>query len=207
MLLAAAMALSPLAVLASVLLLTTENGVRKAGAYAVGWVVAVAAVGALTLVATSRLDSTSSGTSTASAVLDLVLGLVLVALALRRRVAAGVDDAEPGWMQRLDHMSPLVALGFGLFMPPYVIAAAGANSIVRADGHGDSSVVAVLVFTLVASLGVLVPWVLALTSRSADRWIASWRTWLLGNWRAVLFWLLLVVGGWLVAKGAAELLS
>ena len=205
MLLAVAMAISPLAVLASVLLLTTERGVRKAGAYAVGWVLAVGAVGALTLVADAHLDTASDGASTASAVLDVVLGAVLVVLALRRRAGGTSSRAEPGWMRRLDAMSPLVALGFGLFMPPYVIAAAAANDIVRDDGSGGSTVLAVVVFTIVASLGVLVPWILALTSRSADRWIATWRAWLLGNWQAVLFWLLLVVGLWLVAKGAYAL--
>jgi hypothetical protein len=207
-LLAVAMAVSPMALLASVLLLTTERGTAKAGAYAAGWVLAVAACGALTIWADSHLDvKPGSSTSTASAVLDVVLGVVLLGLAVRRRVHGAGSAAEPGWMSRLDRMSPFVAVGFGLFMPPYVIAVAGANNIVRADGSssGDHVVLAVVVFTIVASLGVIVPWAFAITSSRSDEVIARWRSWLMANWRQMLVWLLLVIGAYLVAKGVIEL--
>ncbi len=208
-LLAVAMAVSPMAILASVLLLTTEHGTVKAGAYAAGWVVAVAICGGLTIWAADHLDARpGSTTSTASAVLDVVLGVVLLVLALRRRSMGSGSVAEPGWMSRLDRMSPFVALGFGLFMPPYVMAVAGANNIVRADGSasGERVVLAVVVFTIVASLGVIVPFTFAVASSRSDEVIARWRTWLMANWRQMLMWLLLVIGAYLVAKGVIELL-
>ena len=207
-LLAVAMAVSPLAVLASVLLLTTEGGTAKAGAYAVGWVTAVAVCGALTVWADAHLTTTpGSTTSTASAVLDVVLGVVLVGLALRRRARGPAGVGEPGWMGRLDRMSPFVALGFGLFMPPYVIAVAGANNIVRADGSpgGANVVVAVVVFTVVASLGVLVPFGLAVVSSRSDEVLGRWRGWLMAHWSELLVWLFVVIGGYLVVKGVVEL--
>lgn len=209
-LMALVMALSPLAVLASVLLLTTERGVRKAGAYAVGWLVAVGAVGALTVYAESRLPGSSGGgTSTTSAVIDLVLGAVLVLWSFRRRVAANADASGPGWVRRLDDMSPLVAAGFGLFMPPYAIAVAAVNSILQADGSGGGAdvVVPVAVFTVLASLGVIVPVVLAVSSSASEAILARWRTWLLGHSNEVLFWMLLVIGAYLAAKGAYGLLG
>lgn len=207
LLLTVAIALSPTGVLACVLLLTTERGTAKAWAFAIGWVVAIGAVGALTLVADSMVDSTSDTASTASAWISIVLGVVLVLGALRRRARSGGVAEEPSWMGRLDRMPVLVALGFGLFMPPYVVAAAAANSIVKSSGTGAATTTAVCVVVVVASLGVVVPCVVAVTAPQSDRWIATWRAWLLRNWTTVLIWLLVVVGVWLIAKGAYELLS
>lgn len=213
LLLGIAMAISPLAVLASVLLLTTERGTLKAVAYAVGWVVAVGAVGVLTVLASSQVDAApGSSTSTSLAALDVALGVLLVGWAFRRRAVlggAGLDGAvpQPGWMRRLDGMSPVVALGFGLFMPPYAVAVAAASSIIRADGtgRGSGAAVAVVGFTVIASLGVIVPPALAVAStRSADA-LGRLRGWLLDRWPTVLFWMLLVLGAYLVAKGVYAL--
>ena len=110
-------------------------------------------------------------------------------------------------MYKPDRMPVPVALGFGLFMPPYVVAAAAANSIVKSSGSGGATTTAVCVVVVVASLGVLVPCVVAVTAPQSDRWISAWRSWLLRKWTTVLFWLLIVVGVWLVGKGVYELLS
>ncbi len=207
LLLAVAIALSPTGVLACVLLLTTERGTTKAWAFAIGWVAAIGAVGALTLVADSLVDSSSDAVSTGSALVSIGLGAVLLVVAVRRRARAGDGPEEPSWMGRLDRMPVPVALGFGLFMPPYVVAAAAANSIVKSSGSGGVTTTAVCVVVVVASLGVLVPCVVAVTAPQSDRWISAWRSWLLRKWTTVLFWLLIVVGVWLVGKGVYELLS
>jgi hypothetical protein len=208
-LLALVMGLSPLAVLASVLLLTMDRGKAKAAAYAVGWVVATTLVGVLTLVVDSQVSMPSGSTSsTASAWLDVVLGVILIVVAFRHRGGqAGVS--EPSWMKRLDTMSPLVALGFGLFMPPYMLAAAGANNIVQADQPGGSTNVtlAVIVFTVVASIGVLVPLALAQFSSRSDEVLARWRAWLMANWAKVMVWLFSAIGVYLMAKGVYELVG
>ena len=207
-LLALAMGLSPLAVLASVLLLTVERGTVKAAAYAVGWVVATSLVGVATIAVDSWTDmAPGSTTSTASAWLDIGLGVALLVLAVRRRARGAAGATEPSWMRKLDSMSPLVALGFGLFMPPYVLAVAGANNIVQSSqSSGTSSVVlAVVVFTVVASVGVLVPLALAVFSSRSDEVLARWRTWLMANWPQLMVWLFVAIGVYLVAKGVYEL--
>jgi hypothetical protein len=211
-LLALVMGLSPLAVLASVLLLTMDRGKAKAAAYAVGWVVATSIVGVLTLVVDSQVSMPSgSSASTASAWLDVVLGVVLLVVAFRHRGGAtgGAAVAEPSWMKKLDAMSPFVALGFGLFMPPYMLAAAGANNIVQADQPGGSTNVtlAVIVFTVLASLGVLVPLALAQFSSRSDEVLARWRTWLMANWAKLMVWLFAAIGVYLLAKGVHELVG
>jgi Sap, sulfolipid-1-addressing protein len=203
------LAVMPLPVLASVLCLTTENGRAKAAALAAGWIAALAVIGIATVVLAGQVDTSSGSTaSTASAWLDVLLGVAAVVYGMYvRRQAASGTAAEPSWMGRLDAMSPWVAFGLGAFIPPYVIVIAGANSILRSQGSSSSNVVAVLIFTVVGSLGVIIPLLVATLSKDPDALLADWRTKLLANWHQVVFWLLLLVGIYLVIKGIYELTS
>lgn len=109
-------------------------------------------------------------------------------------------------MDRLDGVSWLAAFGLGLFIPPYVIAVAAGNELVRADLSTGRSVLAVVLFTAIGSLGVLVP-ILVTVVRPAQSAavIGSWRRWLELNWRGVVCWLLAAAAVFLVVKGLVEL--
>jgi hypothetical protein len=141
-------------------------------------------------------------------VLDIVLGLVagFFAWRTRRGARSGAPTAAPAWMDRLDGVSWLAAFGLGLFIPPYVIAVAAGNELVRADLSAGRSVLAVVLFTAIGSLGVLVP-ILVTVVRPAQSAavIGSWRRWLELNWRGVVCWLLAAAAVFLVVKGLVEL--
>ena len=83
------------------------------------------------------------------------------------------------------------------------------NSIVHGNAGGPAAnvVVPVVTFTVVASLGVIVPVAFAMLSSSSDDVIARGREWLLARWPTVLFWMLVVVGSYLVAKGVYLLVT
>ena len=208
LLLSLGVAFEPIPILAEVLLLTAERGRVKGAAFAAGWALAIGAVGLATLVVAGQVTvPPGSGASTASALVDLVLGLALAAWALRTRLMtrSAAGSTTPGWMSRLDHMSPVVAFGLGMLLPPYLLAAGVGNDIVRLDLSISAQIAHVAVFVVVGSLGVLVPLGLALArpARSATV-LARWRGWLLDHWPTVLFWLLVVFAAYLSGKGLAE---
>lgn len=206
LLIALVLAMSPMPVLASVLLLTTDHGRPKAAALAAGWFSALAVIGAATILLSGKITVHPSSTSgTVSAVVDVALGVLCVAYALRvrRRAAAGTDDT-PGWVGRLDRMPPLAAFALGAFLPPYVVVFAGANEIIRQDTTDTARAVATAVFVVIGSLGALLP-VLASAGAQGDARIERWRTWLMAHWQTVLSWLLLVAGVYLAVKGGVEL--
>jgi hypothetical protein len=150
-------------------------------------------------------DSTSS---TVSAVLDVVLGvaLIIVALTTRAKARRGGAGATPGWMKRLDTMAPAGAFALGMFLPPYLIAAGVANEIVRQNLDTSERVVAMVLFVVIGSMGVLIPiMVTVLRPRTSEAVLASWRTWLQDHWQVVMTGLLTVLGLYLVVKGISEL--
>ena len=147
LLLTLVIALEPLPVLGGVLLLTAERGRPKAIGFLLGWAFALAVIGVVIVLVGGEVSTSSGSTSSkVSAGLDIVLGLVLAAFALRTRAKAaqGTERATPGWMKRLDTMSPVAAFALGAFLPPYLLAVAVGNEIVRArsrqhraDRRGD----------------------------------------------------------------------
>jgi Sap, sulfolipid-1-addressing protein len=109
-------------------------------------------------------------------------------------------------MKRLDTMSPVAAFVLGMFLPPYVIAAAVGNDIIRQHLSTSSRVVAMTLYVIVGSIGILIP-ILVTVFRPAtsDAVLASWRRWLQLNWQMLMVWLFIGIGAYLMVKGIIEL--
>jgi hypothetical protein len=60
-------------------------------------------------------------------------------------------------------------------------------------------------YVVIGSIGILIPiMVTVLRPNTSDAVLASWRTWLQANWQRLMFWLLIGIGVYLVAKGILE---
>ena len=201
-------ALEPIPILGGVLLLTAKRGRRKAVGFLLGWAFALSIIGVAIVLVGGQVSTSSSSSSKASAGLDLVLGLLAVFYALRMRAKArqGGEQATPGWMKRLDTMSPVVAFALGMFLPPYLVAVAIGNDIVRQNLSTASRVVAMSLYVVVGSIGILIPiLVTVLRPSSSDAVLGSWRQWLQVNWQMLMVWLFIGIGAYLVVKGIIEL--
>jgi hypothetical protein len=107
LLLALALAVQPWSVLAAVLLVTSEGGVAKAMAYVAGWVLALAAVAAVTIALypeTPKVASGSPWTSWVQIAAGVVLGGWLLVRA--RRPGATRPDEQPPDTRQMDTQPP-----------------------------------------------------------------------------------------------------
>ncbi len=201
-------AFEPIPVLAGVLLLTAKRGRRKALGFLAGWALALAIIGVLIVVVGGQVSTSSDTSSTTSALIDVGLGIAIAVLALRQRAKArqGESHATPKWMARIDTMSPWAAFGIGMFVPPYLLAAAVGNDIVRQALTQTQRIVAMVLYVVIGSLGILIPiGVTVVRPDRSDAVLASWRRWLEANWQMVAVWMLVGIGGYLVVKGIFEL--
>jgi Na+/melibiose symporter-like transporter len=101
---AVAVAISVTAIIAVILILFTPKARTNSVAFLFGWVLGLTVVGTIVLIA-GDFASDDSGESTASGVVKLVLGLVLLLLAVRNwrsRPKAGEEPEMPGWMATID---------------------------------------------------------------------------------------------------------
>ena len=109
--------LSPIPIIAVVLMLATPRARVNGPAFLVGWVVGLAIVGGIVLVVAGGLDAASDdGPATWVSVLKLVLGALLALLGVKQwrgRPRGDEEAALPKWMTTIDHFGPAKALGFG----------------------------------------------------------------------------------------------
>ncbi|MEU3517530.1 GAP family protein [Streptomyces sp. NPDC006654] len=209
--LAAGVAVSPLPIVAIILILATPRGRRNGSLFALGWLVGLAGLGAVML-AVGGTGGASAHTHPATWVgaLKLALGVLLAvfgALQWRRRPRDPSQARLPKWMEAIDRFSPVKIVGLGLLLSagnlknaPLTIAAAA--SISSAGIPVPQQIGALAVFVVIASLGVLAPLAVYLVMGDRARGLlANWREWAARHNVAVLAVLFFVLGLKLVGDG------
>ncbi len=212
--LAIAVTISPIPIVAEILLLFTKKPVGNASAYLVGFAVGVAAVLGVLVVVANSVNLTRSGPSKGAAAIQLILGAGLLVAArrrLRRRSPPGQAAPTPKWMDGITGSTPLKSLGLGAVIgaanPKNIaVGVAGAVVISSAGLTAGQAVVAIVVYVVIAALGVATPLVVMVALHDRSRAILDgWKDWLGQNNAVVLAVLFLVFGVILIGKGVAGL--
>ncbi len=210
-------AISPVPVIAVILVLMGPRARGSGPAFLLGWVLGVgAAVTLLTVVGSAVDGGEAGGSRPVLGTVKILAGLGLVALAVRQwraRPAPGEESALPGWMSRAGEMGPgragVVAAALAALNPKNLLLCASGGAIIagaRPDVSDGGVAVAVAVFTVVASLTVLAPvGAFLLAPVAAGRRLESVRRWLSVNNTAVMAVMLLVLGTVVLGQGVAEL--
>jgi len=159
-------AISPIPIIAIILMLGTPRARVNGPAFAAGWVAGLAIVGAAVLVLAGGSASQGSGApATWTSVLKLAFGLLFLALAARMwrsRPKAGEQAAMPTWMGAIDGFGAGKALGMGALLSGVnpknlALTVAAATAIAQTGISGSQEGVALVVFIVLASLTILVP--------------------------------------------------
>ena len=210
-------AISPIPIVAVILMLLSGQAARTSTGFLAGGVVGIVVVTVVVLVLVGQAASTSAGQpSTASSVLKLVFGVLALALAVRQwreRPKPGEAAELPKWMSTIDSLTFGKALGLGFLLSAVnpknlVMCLAAGTAIGAAHLSGGGDVVAVVVFTVIAASTVAIPVIGYLTARSKMAGpLESLRDWLTQNNATVMVVLLLVIGVVLLGKGISGLTS
>jgi threonine/homoserine/homoserine lactone efflux protein len=161
---AVGVALSPIPIVAVVLMLGTSRARTNGVAFAVGWVAGLTGVAVIVLLLAGGAGS-GGDTSTAVDVVVLLFGLLLLATAVkqwRARPAPGETPEMPAWMSAVDHFTALRSLGLGVLLSGVnpknlALTLAAAASLAQADISAGGDTVAVAVFVALGSLTVAGP--------------------------------------------------
>ncbi|XVU26742.1 GAP family protein [Actinoplanes sp. CA-054009] len=212
---AVGVALSPVPIIAVILMLTTPRAKSNGPAFVLGWLAGLGVVGALVLLLAGPSASDGAGEPAAwVGWLKLVLGLLLLAVAVRQfrgRPRAGEPAAMPKWMDAIDQFGAGKALGFGALLSGanpknLLLAVAGAAAIAQTGIPGGQQAVAYAVFAVIGSIGVAAPVViyLALGKRSAGL-LAALKDWMAAHNAVIMSVLCLVIGAKLIGDAIGAL--
>ncbi len=106
---AVGVAISPVPIIAAVLMLMSARAKQTAPAFAAGWLAGLTVVGVIVLLLSDPADVSGDGTgSTVSGWIKIGLGVLFLALAAgqwRRRPHGGEEARLPGWMAAIDQMT------------------------------------------------------------------------------------------------------
>jgi hypothetical protein len=213
--LAIGVALSPVPIIAVVLMLTTPRAGSNGIAFVVGWLLALGVIGAIVLALAGPADASDNGEpATWASWLKLVLGVLLLVVAARQfrgRPHEGDEAALPKWMNAIDRFGPGKALGSGAALAGLnpknlLLAVGGAVAIAQTGISGGQQAVAYVVFAVIGTLGVGVPVVLylAMGKRSAEL-LGRLKAWMGHNNAVIMSVLCLVIGMKLVGDAISGL--
>lgn len=191
--LAAGVALSPLPVGALLLMLLSEHEIANARAFVLGWAGTLAVLAGAAAV--SGLSFRASDPPPAVHAVELASGVALLAAASvvwRRRTHATAGRRQSRWLAAVDGISQprafALAAALVLLNVKDAALAVGAGAVIADAGlPAGRTLLAIALFTAIASLTVAVPFGLAvLAGERADPTLRRWHGWLERNGTAVV---------------------
>ena len=207
-----AVTLDPLPLTAFLVVLPSERGLRKGAAFVFGWLVSLAAVVTITVLATgNNPPKPSTVPSLAALAVKIALGAVLVLIAVRRIRASRrpkPPKKPPKWQEHVDSMSPWFALGLAPALQPWVLIGAGAATVVEAKLSSWESFLALFLYCVLASSSYLFLEIYAAVRPARSQALMGQvRTWVDTHSDQVIIVGSLLIGLWLIADSLYLIVS
>ena len=212
---AVGVAISPIPIIAVILMLVTRQGRVNGPAFVLGWLIGLALIGILVIGVAGGVGASSGGEpATWVLVLELVLGSLLLLVALRQfrsRPNRGDAGETPSWMGAIDAFTPGRALGAGALLsglnPKNLLLAVGAAAtIAQMSIDMGQQAVAYFVFAFIATIGVAAPVAIffALGDR-APALLERMKAWMGHNNAVIMTILCLIIGVKLIGQALGGL--
>ena len=207
-----AITVDPLPLTAFIIILASKRGVHKGAFFVAGWLLSLAIVVAVTVLATgNNPPKPSTAPSLASLAVKIALGVVLLVIALRRYRRMGQPKKPkktPKWQAGVDSMSPWYALGLAPLTQPWGMIAAGAATVVQAKLAAWADYLALVYFCLLATASYLLMEIYGvLRPEQTQDFLRRLRQWIDVHTDQLIIWVSLVVGCWLIGKSIYLIVS
>jgi hypothetical protein len=213
--LAIGIAISPVPIIAVVLMLTTSRARVNGPAFILGWLLGLGVIGAIVLAIADPAKASNSGApATWASWLKIVLGTLLLLVAVRQFRGRPHDQeqaAMPKWMGAIDNFKPPAALGTGALLAGanpknLLLAVGGAVAIAQTGIGGAQQAVAYLIFAVIATIGIGAPVGIyfALGKRSQDI-LGRLKDWMAQHNAVIMSVLCLIIGAKLIGDAISAL--
>ena len=213
--LAVGIALSPVPIIAVVLMLTSRRAKVNGPVFVLGWLLGLGVVGAIALALAGAGGASTSGSPAVwVSWVEIALGVLLLLVAARqfRGRPHGEEQAQtPKWMATIDQTKPAAALGLAAVLsganPKNLLLAVGGAAAIAGTGiPGGQQAIAYLVFALIGTLGVGIPVGIyfAMGDRS-ETLLAGLKDWMSQHNAVIMSVLCLVIGAKLIGDAISSL--
>lgn len=213
---AVTVALSPIPIVAVVLVLDGPLARRSGPSFALGWVAGLTIVGVVVLLVVGA--TTDPGTDAATGVnwFMAVIGLVFLGMAAqqwKKRPKRGEAPKMPGWMATISSVSPTRAVLFGMALSGanpknLALTVAAGTAIANAELGATDSAIAILAFIAIGSVTVVgaVAFYLAAPAHAVPP-LTAVRQFMADNNATIMMVILLLLGAKLLGDSLAGVWS
>jgi threonine/homoserine/homoserine lactone efflux protein len=208
-------AISPVPIIAVVLMLATPKGRVNGPAFLLGWVAGLAVLGTIVLLVAGGASASKHGTpATWVSILKIALGVLLWLLAVRqwRGRPHGEEEPQlPGWMKSIDTFTPArsiaMAVALSAINPKNLLLVVGAAAAIAQTGASAlSQAVALAVFVVIATLGVGAPVVIYFVMGDrGDSILKGLHDWMARENATIMAVICLIIGAKLVGDAITAL--
>jgi threonine/homoserine/homoserine lactone efflux protein len=213
---AVAVALSPIPIVAVVLVLDGPRARGSGPAFALGWVVGLTTVSVLVVLIAGAASDPGSDAATGVNWVMAGIGVLFLVMAVRmwrKRPARGESPEMPSWMASINSVAPVKAILLGSVLSGanpknLALTLAAAAAIANAELDGPDTAVAILTFVAIGSVTVVgaVAFSLAAPSRAA-RPLAAVRQFMADNNATIMMVILVLLGVKLLGDALAGVWS
>lgn len=207
-------AISPIPIIAVILMLATPRARSNGPAFAAGWILALIIVSTIVLLAAGGADNPDSSSSTTADIARVAFGLFFFVLALKQwksRPKPGEAVSMPAWMSTIDTFGVGKSFGLGALLAGVnpknlALTLAAAATIAQAGLSTGQSTVAVGFFVVIASLTVAGPVLYYVVAGDrAAKPLVSIKEFMGAHMAAIMTVLFIILGGKLLGAGYAGL--
>jgi hypothetical protein len=207
-----AIAFDPLPLTTFIVVLPSQRGTIKGAAFVFGWLVSLAIVVAVTVLATGdNPPKPSTAPSLAGLAVKIAIGVGLVAIAIRQRRRMGQPKKPkkpPKWQEHVDNMSPWFAFGLAPAVQPWALIGAGAATVMEAKLSTWESGIALFAFCVLGSASYLTMEIYAVFRPDQSKaFLARFRTWIDTHTDQVIVLGSSILGFWLIANSINLILA
>lgn len=212
--LALGIAISPVPIIAAILMLLSPQAKGVSVGFLLGWVIGIIVAVVVSTLLSGLIPEEDPGSRPIAGTIKILLGAGLLLLALRQwrmRPTAGERAELPKWMAAIDTVTTGRAAFLGFLLaaanPKNLLMAIGAGLAIGAGGSTRAEeTLAIAVFVFVAASTVAIPVIAYLVaSKRMTPPLESLRDWLVQNNAPVMTVLLLVLGVVVIGNGIDNL--
>lgn len=209
--LAVGVAVSPIPIIAAILMLLSKRAGSTSVGFALGWLAGIVVATTIFVLLAGAISTSDDGPSTSSSVIKLVLGVLLLAVGVRQWRGRTGEHATPKWMAAIDDLTAVKSLGLAFALAAInpknlLMCAAAGVTIGGASLSVEQQIGSVAVFTVIAASTVAIPVIGYLVAAQRLRApLDALKQWLQTNNATVMAVLILVIGVVLIGKGIGGL--
>ena len=209
---AVGVAISPVPIIAVILMLFTSRATANSLSFLAGWLVGLSAAGLIVLAL--GVEASNGEDANGGGGIKIVIGALFLLLGAKQWSDRPRGDEEPqlpGWMASIDEFNAVKSFGLAFLLsavnPKNLGLTIAAVASIGAHGLETGEEIGVLaVFVVIASLTVAVPVLLNLILGSrAERTLNEMKDWLEANNNTVMAVLFVVLGAKVLGDGIAAI--